>query len=204
MKNEISNHLKTIKNLQIQLNDVKKKKEIETKKPIINVPYSKGNEFNGIINYLKSKFNIYNEINITSSSVYQNDQEFAPFNVIKYDDLDAEFHTNDLENSWICFEFKNHYIIPKNYTIRSFALDRNASHLRSWVVEFLNKKNEWEIIDCQNNCVYLNGRNFTYTFSINNPKNQECKFVRIRQTSENWRDRDFLKINSIEFYGFIH
>lgn len=114
MKTEISNQSKTIKNLQIQLNDIKKEKETEIKKlndfiakksipkvslKNISIPYSKGNEFRGIISYFKNNTNFNNEINITSSSIYKNDPTYSPINVIKYHDLNAEFHSNDLKNS---------------------------------------------------------------------------------------------------------
>ena len=82
--------------------------KVQSSNKILSVPYSSGREFCGIINYLKRNSNIYNELNITSSSLYQYDRRFSPFNEIEYDDINAEFHTDDLANSWIRFEFKNH------------------------------------------------------------------------------------------------
>lgn len=222
MQAEIESQAETIKILKTQIGTIVKKNEHEVQKlndviarnsmdiekvqssnKILSVPYSSGREFCGIINYLKRNSNIYNELNITSSSLYQYDRRFSPFNVIEYDDINAEFHTDNLANSWIRFELKNHKIVPKNYQIRTFALGRNASHMKSWVLECSNMGNEWEILDAKNDCADLNGENCMHAFPVNNPMNKEFKFARISQTGPNWRGKNFLKVNSIEFFGFI-
>ena len=90
----------------------------------------KPNEFDGLLNYLQKNFNIKDEINISSSSNSYND----PFNLLKYENKSTFFQTNDPSSSWICFEFKNHQIIPSSYIIRSHNNENNW-HLKTWIFE---------------------------------------------------------------------
>ena len=157
----------------------------------------KPNEFDGLLNYLQKNFNIKNELNITSSSNPNND----PFNLLKYEDKSTYFQTNDPSSSWICFEFKNHQIIPSSYIIRSYYCVKSW-HLKTWVFEGSNDNKNWTILDEQNNNDSLNGANRVKSFIISNKK-QSFKYLRIRQTGKNWYENNGLLMNSIEFYGKV-
>ena len=73
--------------------------------------YTKGNEFNGIINFLRIKSNdqINKEINFSSSSVISNNTNRHPHVVSIYDDQMKYFHSNAEENGWICFQRGLHH-----------------------------------------------------------------------------------------------
>ena len=112
MWNKISSRLE----LQvIQPKIVKKKKKFLFKtNENIEIKYDDKKQFNGILNHLRSVFkdeNIFNEIDITSSSTYLDDDEYSARNVIQYEDPNKEFCSKDVKNSWLCVDFKDHRII---------------------------------------------------------------------------------------------
>lgn len=168
----------------------------------ISIQYDKNKEFNGIINYLsnKSKSSIYDDISITSSSTFWS---HSPRNTVLYDDHSKYFFSQNKENSWICFNFKEHKIVPKNYTLRSHDNSANCCHPKNWVLEGSNDGNYWEIINEQENCSLLNGSLLSYTFQIQNLENKEFQFIRMRQTQSCWDGSHNLSIDSIEFYGTL-
>lgn len=75
-------------------------------------------KFDGIINYLikESNNNIKNMISITSSSIYDDDQRFTPYNTCLYEEKDknVRYVSKSESNQWVCFDFKDHKIIPTN------------------------------------------------------------------------------------------
>lgn len=159
---------------------------------------TKENQFDGILNYLQTHSNIKEEINITASSVNDGD----PFNLLQYDNKGNRYQTCDITNSWMCFEFKKHQIITSNYTIRSYN-DNRHNHLKNWVFEGSTDNNNWIILDQQENNSFLNGSSLVHSFQISNKNlaQQSFKYLRIRQTGQNWINQNYLMMNSIEFYG---
>lgn len=148
--------------------------------------------------------NFFNEVNITSSSIYNNSEVYLPENVIKYDNPKAEFCSQDIPYSWICFEFINHQIAPSNYIIRSINDKKDSFHPKSWVVEGSNDNMDWDVLDQQTNNSSLNGRNLISPFKITNPNSKKYKFIRITQNG-NWKNNgNLFNINNIEFFGILY
>lgn len=162
---------------------------------LIQLPYIESFIFNGIINCLIKKNK--DSIEITSSWPNNN---FDANNVILFNDVEKSFSTSG-ENSFICFDFKDYRVIPKNYSIRSWKSGQNSSHPRGWVIEGSNDNNKFEILDEQRDCPFLNGSSITHTFDIENPQNKSFRFLRIRSIMPDWNNTNNLDINSIEFYG---
>lgn len=163
---------------------------------LIQMPYCETFAFNGIINCLIKNYK-ENSIEITSS---QPNNNFVANNVILYNDVEKSFSSSG-ENTFICFDFKDFRVIPKNYSIRSWKSGKNCSHPRGWVIEGSNDNNKFEIIDEQRDCPLLNGISITHTFDIENPQNKSFKFLRIRSIMPDWHNTNNLDIDSIEFYG---
>lgn len=157
--------------------------------------------FNGILNYIRGK-NV-NLVDINVSSFCLKDKNNWPQNIIKYEDSNSSFCSDDLPNQFIMFDFKNHPVVPKSYSIRSSHWGKDLSHLKSWVLEGSNNEIKWIKLDEQKNNSYLNGSNHTHNFSINNPNNQSYRYLKLVQTGLNWRNRNYLKLNCIEFFGDI-
>lgn len=97
-----------------------------------------GKHLDGIINFLKKQKNnnIDEELNISASS--SNGSDWPPKNAISYDNPNIEFMSTNSPNSWLCFEFKNHTVIPNYYEIRSYCCGPNNIHPKSWVIEGSN------------------------------------------------------------------
>ena len=160
-------------------------------------------DFDGIINYLRKQTNnqIENEIKITASSIYDNNvNTFGPYNSIQYEN-ETYFATQNSPNSWICFEFKNHQIIPTHYTIRSRYEGYWAPIY--YKIEVSNDNSTWYEIDKQNGGPFTNGQPATFTIPIDKNKQKEAKYIRLTQTGENSHGNDDLIFESIEFYGYL-
>lgn len=171
----------------------------------ITIPFNGNNEFSGIISYLreKSNQNIENVINVTSSSIYENNQNFNPFKAVLFEETAKDFGSGNYENSWICIDFKEHRIKPTHYTVRS---GKNYSNRpRSWVIECSNDNNRWEILDEENNNTIFNDFLISHTFQINKQDTNEYRYIRMRNTGYDSNGSSyFLFINSIEFYGELN
>ena len=156
-------------------------------------------QFNGIIRYLMSKSNgnISNEMSITTNH-FREEQHKPDFSV-SFDDPDRYFLSKCEEGSWICFDFKEHRVIPKHYTIRTHDCD----YSKSWVIEGSENESEWVTLDSQTNCDHLKGSKKVHTFGISDPNSREFKFIRMRQTGKNWSNCNCLRINSFEIYGTL-
>lgn len=177
--------------------DIKNKKD-EIKQNINIIKQFKENEeFNGIINYIRTlhKNDIYNEINMTSSSIY-NGRE--PNNVLNLDE-DEDFASDDKPNQWLCFDFKNHFIIPNYYTIKCRC---GHYYSRGWILEGSNDNSNWTKIDERSNISFPEDEKSFLSFKIENPTNQKFRFFRITATQPYNSNSDyFLIIESFEFFG---
>lgn len=159
------------------------------------------NQFQGIINYLRMLSNdeIETEIQVTSSSVLS--EEYVPSNTIVFDDPKKHFFSANVSNSWICFNFLNHQIIPSTYTIMSGPYSQNDGHQKSWVIECSNDEDDWTIVDEQQDCSFLNDYNAVHTFNISKKVNKPFKFIRLRQTGLTTSGTNLLILSAFEVYG---
>ena len=168
---------------------------------------SEQNKFNGIINYLREKSNgqIENEINFNASSNSNNSENYKPKVVTQFENDNNYFYTDGEQNAWLCLEFREHRIIPTDYTIRSWNYSQNDCHPRSWVIECSNDNSSWEIVDEEKDCSHLNGSKYVHTFKMNHPTNKEYKYIRMRITGPTWHSSTNyqLIINSFEIFGKI-
>ena len=202
--NSISTRLKqTIENPNCNFDRYKGNLTSDNKRVKHDIPYQ-NKEFEGIFNYFQQQSNINNEVKLTASSEAGG---CDLRNLLKFGQTNY-FYTNDLPNSWICFEFINHFIIPTHYTLKSEKSNGvNGRHPKSWVIEVSNNSNDangWITIDTQRNNSSLNGSNYVHTFSIKNKVTDRYKFIRIRQTDKNFHGNNLLLLDSIEFYGQIY
>lgn len=163
-------------------------------------PYESNKEFNGILNYLRSKSNgkIESEVNITAST-YQNSHE--PWYVVLYEDQSKQFFTNNTPNSWICFDFKDHKVIPTNYTCKAHDTGLNGDHPKSWVIEGSNDNKEWTVIDEQKDSDFLNGSYLVHTFNIENKDEKKFQYIKMRLIGPNCNNCHEIKLNAFELYG---
>lgn len=140
-------------------------------------------------------------IDVNSSTYYS--EECKPSNVILFDNFDKDFASKNVSGSWICFDFKSHQVIPINYTIRTSNKFTFAYYPRHFVFECSNDKENWEILDEQNDCSFLKGNNRIHTFNILNRLSKSFRYVRIRSTGQNWGSQYYLAIGSFDVYGIL-
>lgn len=101
----------------------------------MKIPFlSKENKLKGIFNFLQKNSNIEDEVKVTTSSYGGGDLH----QLIQIENTDNNFYTNNENNPWICFEFKKHKIVPKNYTIRSCNSHPGSHHPKSLIIEGSN------------------------------------------------------------------
>ncbi|KAK8865186.1 hypothetical protein M9Y10_010722 [Tritrichomonas musculus] len=106
-----------------------------------------------------------------------------------------------LSDSWFCFEFKNHEIVPTNYTIGTQIGGPNCNHLKNRTFEGSKDKVSWTKLDDEKNCPRLNRSCFCHAFPIQNENHMSFKYLRIHQAGQTWYDSYNLLIGCVEFYG---
>lgn len=165
----------------------------------INMPYIKGQEFNGIIQFLTNKVG-GNEhkngtIKITSNSILTNIS--LPQNSIDYNTSSSYYQSSvDTENTELCFDFKENAIQVSNYSIESSCCN---IHLKNWVMEVSNDRKNWVLIDEHiNDPALKNNRISTFNTKL---LNDFYRFARIRQTGKSWDDSYTFVFYKIELFG---
>lgn len=193
--------------LQQEIPDLKSEEElgidINSRYREISFPFSIENEFSGIIKYLRNQSNdqIDQVVKITSSSIYNDDTNYKPSNVVFFDDQNSFFCTKNEKNSWICFEFKNNSIIPTHYSIKSVKWKQSDTYPKSWVIQGSNDNESWMNLDEEKNSSELNHPLAVHTFKNNMIRNRMFKYIRILSTGPDWLGSNFLGLNSFEIYG---
>ena len=92
--------------------------------------------------------------------------------------------------------------IESNTSQRMFN-NRENYNMKSWVLEGSIDDEHWIILDERNDVESLKDSDAVQTFSIQNWQNIEFNYIRLRQTSYNWKNCQNLAINSIEFFGSL-
>lgn len=202
--NELSKRLcKEIEKKQEQNESQREERYIEDdeESEAVIFEYAEDKVFKGIFNHFQEKTGgqIEKEINFTASSVFSD--SFHPQNVASFENQNKVFRSGNSENNWICFDFKEHRVVPTHYTIKSRKCRPNDIHPRSWVVEGSADESSWETIDAESNCSYLNGRNLVHTFALNHPKTTKFRYIRMRCTGPDWSNTYYLMLDSFEIYG---
>lgn len=165
----------------------------------IEIPFVSNKDLNGVFSYFGKNSSIIDEVKVKDSSHNHGDIK----DLTDITNRCYSYCVNDKPNAWICFEFIKRRIIPSNYIIISTNSSKGSDHLKSWVLEGSIDNNQWEKLDEQVNCTFLNGPALCHTFPISVKNENGFKFLRIRQTDKNWRNSYYLEVCSIEFYGHL-
>lgn len=169
-----------------------------------------GNEkhrFEGIISHLSKECggNVHdkNVVEITASSIYMNKYlaKYASY----FNDNNHLFFSDNNENSWLLYDFKNRKVRPTDYTIRSRPRSKDNDHPRSWIIEGSNDKVHWKTLDSHKDVDYLCEKNLSRTFKIqeNLEPDKFFQYLRIRQTGKNSRGNDYFGFEALEYFGSI-
>ncbi|KAK8866351.1 hypothetical protein M9Y10_009313 [Tritrichomonas musculus] len=140
-------------------------------------------------------------VEVTSSSIRGNDKNVSPFHAIDFN-IETRFITEDQQNSFICFDFKERKIKLSNYSVRSsIGTKPKSENVQCWKIEGSNDNIKWDTLDSQTIEKSLDGKGFYNTFSANS--SGFYRLIRMRQTNANTSKNNVLKIGEIEFFGEI-
>ena len=163
--------------------------------------------FDGVIAYLTSECrgNVHDRgiVNITASSVYNNDACYHPKHVADLNSWSI-FESANEEDAWVCYDFKERRVIPVSYSVRSYFGATGDNHPKSWVIEVSNDEteNSWTEIDRRNNG-NLNCKLRAINFPITSTLSDSFRFFRFRQTGPNHKGRFFLEFCALEIFGTL-
>lgn len=167
-------------------------------------PYKNGKPFNGIFDYLYKAYNgnpqATGHVDVTSSST-------SVRSVSKIEEVIAErnggeWASNNEENLWIEFNFKDRSVLLTAYTIQTFSGDTGNMHMKSWKLEASNDGYDWVTLDEVSNNTELNKPNaiITRPCTSSEPK----KVFRIMMTDKNYFGTYTLTLRRVEFFGNIN
>jgi hypothetical protein len=130
-----------------------------------------------------------------------------PYWLFEQPDTPEHFGTRSETNPFLCFEFRDYWIIPREYTILTDHSDSawTAHFMTSWVIEVSMDGSIWEVIDERQNSQQINGPDRTATFVVR--KVRVCKLLRIRRTSgtidsdPSLQGHHSLEMKRFEFFG---
>jgi hypothetical protein len=181
----------------------------ETRFRINNFPYSDGNEFEGIFSHLRRRCNgnIHQKDIVfvsSSSSSPSNNKKSGCWSVINHISGgwgdDTLWESEDLEESWICFDFKAMRVGLTAYTVKSHG----NGHLVDWILEGSNDGRNWRRLDRRNVKSVMFSENElrqARVYGCGNGNEELFRFVRVRQKGENSRGSNALCLCGVELFG---
>lgn len=165
------------------------------------------NQFKGIIQYLHDKYkgnvNDKKVVEITSSSMYMTSS--SPKNAADFD-TNLYFASNNEEDAWILYDFKERKVKPTHYSIRSRRdCGKGGNHLRKWCIEGSNDMKNWKTLDIRKKEKSLDDANASNTFDIqeNLEKDDFFRYIRLRQIGYNTGSNYHLNIAALEYFGSL-
>lgn len=182
-------------------------KSVDINKITIEFDGKKENRFNGLIRYLTNinkekdkKFSINDIIKVEASSI--NDNFYIPENVLQLD-KECYFHSKNIENSYIIFNFGKFKLLLTHYSISSRKFHGN-SELRNWKIQGSNDHQTWKTLDKVEQDKSLVGLGASNTFEVKLNKDKECfQYIKLKITDVNNYGSYYLIFQSIEFFGTL-
>jgi len=191
------------KNMQIQAKD-DQLAQIKKSNERCEFPF-KEDLFSGIFDGLSKKLgrNLADssDVDVTASSILNNNPSFGPKNVLKNDS--CLWYSQKLPNSWIQYDFKERKVSITSYSMNDGYRDK------SWKVEGSTDGSTFEIIDnkvdttdFQNSNGKFNDPSAQKNFPVQH-NNKYYRYIRITSTSKNWNNTDWFILFRVEFFGFV-
>lgn len=166
------------------------------------------NAFKGIICHLTKECggNVDDKgvVKVTASSIFCN-SSIAKY-AVDLNDCTHYFETNNIENSWLQYDFKNQKVHPTHYTIRTrHDGGKGNNHPKKWDIEGSNDGNKWITLDSRQDITCLDDKNAIHTFDIQSSQqnNEFYQFLRIRFTGLNTANNNYTALSALEYFGTI-
>lgn len=136
-------------------------------------------------------------LSITASSTFG---KCKPYVVLDYSKEIWYWVSDDKSGQWIMFDFGRRQIYIEHYTLKTFSTLPGTRHIKSWVLQGSNDKDDWVALDEQINNSDLNGVNKCKTFACKSVQNPQ-RYIRLLNLGPNHSGTNELYIQNIEFYG---
>ena len=163
--------------------------------------YDESKKFDGVIAHLTRECigNVHDRgiVNATASSCTGYAKNAVDLGT------NSSYWSNDEQDSWICYDFKERRVIPTSYSVRSYQGGPGWYHLRSWVIEVSNDGSSWTEIDRRDHNNDLNGFCVTQNFKISLVPTESFRLFRLRQTGKNHKGSYVLALTSLEVFGTL-
>jgi hypothetical protein len=180
---------------------------MESPRERMEIPYITGRPLDGIIAHLTRKYagNVHDKrvVDITSSSVEDDNPEFAAKNVANFTDA-SHFGTKNLSDSWLALDFKRMRIIPTHYAMVTFhdvVGVWTACHPHSWVLEGADEEYNWTVLDEHTHVSQLDGADQGAIFEIS--RSMECRCIRLISKGSSGSQPFALELYAFEIFGTL-
>jgi hypothetical protein len=160
-----------------------------------------GSPWSGLISYLEEICcgNVHEKgvIEITCSSTGRN----HCWDVANYQWNDY-WLTNNVGNSWIQIDFKEWFVSPTHYSLKSDG--GSGHHLVEWELRGSLDGHTWVVLD-ERRTKDLDGRYITTMFCCNGEGScmKSSRYIRLHQTGKNSFGDDHFMLGNTEFFGLM-
>jgi hypothetical protein len=174
---------------------------------LMSFPFQHLSPFDGIIAFLTLKCGgnvcVSDLVRVTASSLQNLSGLSALVNVVDFKDYRRHCHTGGgSANQWICMDFKIMRVVPTHYSLQ-LPRDSDFEHvLTGWIIDGseTGASGSWFELDRRNNVRELDGRGYSWSFRVANPR--ECRFVRLVH-QKNTSNSNFLVLGMWELFGTL-
>ena len=129
----------------------------------------------------------------------------CPKNAVDFDSI-RYFASNNEEDAWILYDFKDRKVQPSHYTLRSRNdCRKGGNHLRKWCIEGSNDLRNWVTLDVRKKEKSLDDADASNTFEIQTDLGNKdyYRYLRLRQIGYNTGYNYHLNISALEYFGNI-
>jgi hypothetical protein len=156
--------------------------------------------FDGIIAYLTREYggNVCDvgTVLVTASSVRQGN---SLRNVVDFDSV-SRVATEDVQNSWIQYDFRDRQVGVNHYSLRSRS-DNDCHHLMNWVIEGSIDGHRWTVLDRHTDCSDLVGMGLIASYPVSG--STFFRMIRLRQFGKTDSDSNILMLSAFELFGVL-
>jgi hypothetical protein len=129
-----------------------------------------------------------------SSTQYHQCQQVADYAWTSY------WHSRNMINSWIQFDFKDRRISVAHYSIKSDG--EGNSHLAKWSLAGSEDAESWTVLD-ERDTQDLDGSYVVKTYECQSHRSSCFRFIRLTQTRLNSSKNQHLMLANVEFFGGV-